>query len=369
MTTSRASVLVHGASGFTGKLVCEALARRGVVFGVSGRSRAKLERVAAEVGAVEVSVVDVSDGEALEAVLAGRALVCACAGPFVDLGEPVLATCARLGVAYVDTTGEQAFVKDAVARYAATAEASGACVVPAMGLEIAIGDWAAHLASERVGGSPDTIEILYATLGLADGAGATSRGTKLSALGVAASRQAVQFCDGALVPERAAEKVATFTLSTGKRVMGISIPSPDAVVVPRHTGARTVRTFLAMGAGAARALHMARAVVPSLVRLGAPLATATIRRTADGPEGAARHATFEVVARATRGGRRVQVSMTGRDPYGLTAEIQAYAASRALAGAMTARGVVAPSVAFPPVEALEALARFVRVIEASPESV
>ena len=56
------------------------------------------------------------------------------------------------------------------------------------------------------------------------------------------------------------------------------------------------------------------------------------------------------------GRRNERVALTGHDPYGLTAELQVYAAERAIAGAITARGVVAPSVAFPPREALAALA-------------
>ena len=66
--------------------------------------------------------------------------------------------------------------------------------------------------------------------------------------------------------------------------------------------------------------------------------------------------TFTVLAEATRGGERCRVALTGSDPYGLTAELQVYAAERALAGAITARGVVGPSVAFSARAAIAALA-------------
>ena len=39
-------VVVYGASGYTGQLTCENLAKLGVPFLISGRSQAKLEAVA-----------------------------------------------------------------------------------------------------------------------------------------------------------------------------------------------------------------------------------------------------------------------------------------------------------------------------------
>src|SRR6478609_12169826 len=102
--TERALVLVHGATGFTGRLVCAALARRGIAFAVSGRSREKVEAVAREFGASESCVIDLGVAESIRGAISGRKIVCACAGPFALVGEAVLATCAKLGVHYVDTT-------------------------------------------------------------------------------------------------------------------------------------------------------------------------------------------------------------------------------------------------------------------------
>src|SRR5262245_11851326 len=97
-------VLVHGATGFTGRLVCAALARRGIPFAVGGRNKDKLERLAHECGVRETCITDVANGASLEAAFARRKIILACAGPFAQIGEPALATCARLGVHYADTT-------------------------------------------------------------------------------------------------------------------------------------------------------------------------------------------------------------------------------------------------------------------------
>lgn len=361
--TEKARVLVHGATGFTGGLVCALLSARAIAYAVSGRSPDRLsrlrDRLASGGGAppVELCTVDLLRPGTIEEAIEGRTIVLACAGPFVDVGMPVLAACARLGVHYVDTTGEQRFVADAAKNHQATCEASRACIVPAMAFEIAPSDWVCHLAAERVGGSPDTIDVFYANRTAEGGAGgATTRGTKKSILRVLAERAPLQWVDGSLVVEASAEKMTTFALPNGRRIVAASFPSPEAVVVPGHTGARTVRTYMAMNERAAHTLHRLRKVAPSLVRATRSLAEKWVDRTADGPLGSERDGTFTVLAEATKGSERSRVALTGSDPYGLTAELQVYAAERALAGAISAVGVVGPSVAFPPREAIAALA-------------
>jgi short subunit dehydrogenase-like uncharacterized protein len=352
-----ADVLVHGATGFTGGLVCRALRRKGILFDVSGRSETKLSALLRSLGGTVGShVVDVGSPDSIRAAVLGRRIVCACAGPFLEVGEPILAYCARAGVHYVDTTGEQAFVARAVSRYRATAEASGACVVPALGYEIALADWAAHIASEKGEGPVESIAICY---GLRTPGGPfASRGTMRSAIAQFASGDAMQFVDGALVQEPVAEKVRTFEMETLGRANEaracVSFPGPEAVVVASHTGARTVRTFMPMGG--ARALHGVRKVVPGAARVAGSLLGRLISRSPEGPDQGARARTwFEIVVEVERGGARSSLRVVGHDPYGLTGEIQALAAERALAGSVVARGVVAPSVAFDPRSSLTAL--------------
>jgi hypothetical protein len=168
----------------------------------------------------------------------------------------------------------------------------------------------------------------------------------------------MQFVDGALVPEPVAEKVRTFELETLGRANEpracVSFPGPEAIVVGSHTGARTVRTF--MPVGSARVLHYVRKIVPSAARVAGSLLGRLITRSPEGPDEGARARTwFEIVVEVERGGGRSVLRVVGHDPYGLTGEIQALAAERALSGAILARGVVAPSVAFDPRTSLAAL--------------
>jgi short subunit dehydrogenase-like uncharacterized protein len=354
--TDRAAVLVHGATGFTGKLVCEVLARKKVPFAISGRSREKLETLAKTFDdPPEIAVIDIAEESTVRAALEGRKVVCACAGPFIDVGEPVLAAAARMGVHYADTTGEQKFVALALSRYRGAAEASRACVAPAMAFEIAPGDWAAHKAAQKLGENPDEINVVYMNQPNGDMNGATSRGTKLSMIAMTADGDPRQYLDGELRAEAAAAIIREFAMPSGKKLWTASFPSPESVVVPSHTGAKTVRTFMAMGKAAAKGMQLTRGVAPAFVRaLRGPLEK-WISKSAAGPEGAGRDASFHILAEAKKGTRTERVFISGADPYGLTAEIQALFAVRAIAGKITARGVVAPSVAIAPEDALAAL--------------
>jgi hypothetical protein len=178
-----------------------------------------------------------------------------------------------------------------------------------------------------------------------------------------ADESPLQFVDGALRAEGIAEErleveagAGAGGRGAGKRVATISFPSPEAVLVPLHTGARTVRTFMAVGGSAAAILHAGRRALPALGRFAASWGERAVVRTAEGPTDEARQATFEIVVIADKGGRRATTRVTGRDPYGLTAEIQALFAARILEGRVAAAGVVAPSQAIAPADAFAALA-------------
>lgn len=115
-------VVVFGAGGFTGRLVCEHLARdyganRGVRWAMAGRDRSKLEAVRAkladEVGdaavkAVPLIVADAFDGAALADMARQAAVVVNVAGPYAKYGDGVVKAALEGGAHYCDITGAHA---------------------------------------------------------------------------------------------------------------------------------------------------------------------------------------------------------------------------------------------------------------------
>ena len=138
-------IVLFGATGFTGQLTAEYLARHapaGLRWALAGRNPDKLERVRARLADLDVGLeklpllhADVTDPTSL-ADVAGRArVVITTVGPYLTYGEPLVAACAEAGTDYVDLTGEPEFVDRMYAAHHATAERTGARIVHACGFD------------------------------------------------------------------------------------------------------------------------------------------------------------------------------------------------------------------------------------------
>ncbi|MBT8495426.1 MAG: saccharopine dehydrogenase NADP-binding domain-containing protein, partial [Deltaproteobacteria bacterium] len=137
-------VIVYGATGFTGRLVTSALTRRGLQVGIAGRDRRRLESLASELGDVsETRTAHIHTPGQLHGAFEDAKVVINCAGPFGRLGEPVVKAAIDTGSHYLDSTGEQAFIKSIYERYESAARKAEVCVVNSFAFEVALGDWAA----------------------------------------------------------------------------------------------------------------------------------------------------------------------------------------------------------------------------------
>lgn len=355
----RAEILVWGATGFTGKLVAFALKKRGLTFAVGGRSQEKVEKLARDLGGVEAVVASVADPSSIERALEGRKVVCAVAGPFGQVGEPVFAAAARAGVHYLDTTGEQDFVLSMASRYRDTAEKSGAVMVPAFAYEIALADWAASLSAHQLGERPSRIDVVYSSLGAS-----TSRGTRLSMARITAEG-GVYLDEGRHKKERVGGDVRAFSMPWGE-AMAASFPSPEAYSVPRHTGADSVRVYMAVPKTMARLAHWAGPGLAAAIRAAKPLLPSLMEKTSEGPDANARsQARFAIRAEARGSSKSASATLRGTDPYGITAAIIALGADRLVRGEALTGGVLAASELVPARRALDDLAEHGFPVEVS----
>ncbi|MBB4664898.1 saccharopine dehydrogenase family protein [Conexibacter arvalis] len=165
-------VVLIGATGFTGGLTAEYLARAvggaggGAAAGadaagsaaagvdaeggdvgapggdaptrwaLAGRDRDKLRALAERLG-VDVPLLhaDVDDPASLRALAESTRVVATTVGPYIRYGEPLVAACAAAGTDYVDLTGEPEFVDLTYVRHHAAAVASGARLVHSCGFD------------------------------------------------------------------------------------------------------------------------------------------------------------------------------------------------------------------------------------------
>ena len=97
--------LLYGANGYTAKLILDQAKSFGLTPVLAGRSAAKL-KLLAEQYSLTYRVADLNDAVAVDAMLLDVTVVLHCAGPFSKTAAPMQQACLRMGVHYLDITGE-----------------------------------------------------------------------------------------------------------------------------------------------------------------------------------------------------------------------------------------------------------------------
>jgi short subunit dehydrogenase-like uncharacterized protein len=136
-------VIVYGASGYTGRLVAEHLARRYGVGGevkwaMAGRSAAKLAEVRDEIGAPKETplvTADAEDRAALDAMVRRAKAIVTTVGPYQLHGDALVAACAAAGTDYLDLCGEVNWMAKVIAEHDATAQRTGARICLSCGFD------------------------------------------------------------------------------------------------------------------------------------------------------------------------------------------------------------------------------------------
>ena len=367
-------IVLYGATGYTGRLVTQELVDAGADFVLGGRNAEKLAALSRELGqGAPTRVASVDDDASLRALLDGADVLINCAGPFTFAGEPVVRAAVEAGVHYVDSTGEQPFIRMVFERYGPEAERKGIALIPACGFDYVPGDCIARIAAR--GHEPlDDLLLAYWVKDFG-----MSRGTMRSAIEMLKPGAGVEYRDGELRPMPSGVFRASFEFPPPIGRDPVSpYPAGEPITVPRHTDVRTVRAVLS-----------ARAAFPEPVLPLAPYLAPLLGQTFKGPvpamldkaidklpdgppEDQRRAAEWAIVAQGRDSeGVGVRAAVRGKDVYGLTARALVWAARQIEAGDHRGDGALGPAAAFDAEEMLEALSDFgVRwVVDAPPSPV
>jgi len=155
-------VVVYGASGYTGRLICEYLRQYHLPFVAAGRDKDKLhDSMTSHVPGIETADHDVvpveHDVASLTDLFRGSSVVLNTVGPFSELGPAVVEACLAAGVHYTDTTGEQDSLITCDEQYGADFAAAGLLLAPGVAQMYTTGEIAAQLCLEQPG--LDTLDI------------------------------------------------------------------------------------------------------------------------------------------------------------------------------------------------------------------
>jgi saccharopine dehydrogenase (NAD+, L-glutamate forming) len=347
-------LVLVGATGFTGGITAEYLARHAPAslrWAVAGRDQSRLAalrdrlgRIAERCADLPTVCVDLDDPASVERLAESTRSVASTAGPYVAIGNRLVAGCAAAGTDYLDICGESEFVDRTYIDHAERAEQTGARLVHCCGFESVPHDLGVLFTMSLLGprASVAVDGFIRARAGLSAGTvhtavGASGRVRRTRAL--AAERRRVERARGAdATGGRQVRTVAGRPRHVpGSASWAVPLPTIDPTVVGRSARALdlygpdfTYRHFAVVGRLPTAAAVVAGAGGLLLASRIPPVRRAVLgRRSAgDGP-GPARRARSWFTARfvATTSDREVVTEVAGGDPgYDETAKMLAEAA-------------------------------------------
>ena len=120
-------IVLFGATGYTGRLVAEALVARGQRPLLAGRDPERLTGLSGELGGeLDTAVADVSRPETVRDLLGAGDVLISTVGPFARWGDPAVEAAIDCRAAYLDSTGEPVFIRRVFEQFGPRAEAAGA---------------------------------------------------------------------------------------------------------------------------------------------------------------------------------------------------------------------------------------------------
>jgi short subunit dehydrogenase-like uncharacterized protein len=351
------SVVLFGATGYTGRLTAHALMRRGLTPILAGRSAARLNHLQQELAhifnrACPVAIADSQDPASVQSLVTEPTdVLLSTVGPFTAHGSAALGAAIRAGSAYLDSTGEPPFIRHVFCDADAPAQRTGARLLTAFGYDYIPGNLAATIALQRCqtsGTSATRIEIGY----FIEGGFGISSGTKASAAAMLLE-PSFTYQEGRLRPARTARSVQTFMIN-GKRRDALSIGGSEHFTLPRQDHElTTVDVYLGWAGRMTRTAQRGSAVLHALSFIpgtssGLKTLTRRFAPTGQGPSQHDRAQSVSVaVARAYQGDDFLtEVLVAGPSPYDLTAELLAWGADLLHQGQCRATGALGPVTAF-----------------------
>jgi len=234
------TLMIYGAAGYTGRMVCANARAAGTEFVIGGRPQdeAKFATLASALG-VQYRLFAIDDLAGARAALTDTAALLNCAGPFLRTAEPLMKACISAGAHYLDIAAEldsyrlaEILDKDA--------SAAGVMLLPGSGGSVAmLGSLASHAAKRVVAPSSLCIALHVA--------GAFSRGSAISASENLAV-QCLRRTDGILV-ERSADEAREFDFGNGPAI-SFPVTLPDVMTIWHTTQIPNIETFVHVSEGA-----------------------------------------------------------------------------------------------------------------------
>ncbi|VDD76074.1 unnamed protein product [Mesocestoides corti] len=170
-------IVVFGATGYTGMIVCEELARysrknSNIAWAVAGRSDSNLQKTLHQISErtglppvkqISRIVATVENPESLLAMAERAKVVINCVGPFSVNGEEVVKACLKGGAHSLDISCENQYLESVQLRYDAEARKKGLFVIGSLGFDSVPTEVGIQYTVEKFPGALNEVEAFIYT--------------------------------------------------------------------------------------------------------------------------------------------------------------------------------------------------------------
>jgi short subunit dehydrogenase-like uncharacterized protein len=247
------SWLLYGANGYTGELIAREAVRRGMRPVLAGRSKAAIQKLAAELDC-RSAVFDLDDHTSLVRALENQRAVLHCAGPFARTARSMMQACLATHVHYFDITGEIEIFELAHGVHE-KAQRSGIVLCPGVGFDVVPTDCVALKLKLAMR------DATHLALGFESRMGVSKGTAKTSILGLGQGGRVRR--DGKLVEIPFGSVTRQIDFGAGER-LAVAIPWGDVATAFYTTGIPNIEVFVASSPKRVRQMRRANLWRPML---------------------------------------------------------------------------------------------------------
>lgn len=146
-------IVVIGAYGYTGKLICQEFDESGISYLIAGRNELALDQFIKECkNATRALCIDISVESDVHELLKCAEIIVNCAGPYEEESTFFISQVARSGKKYIDITGEVGVLRNSFDELDETATSTNSLILHGCAFESLIVDLILQTNSEKVCG-------------------------------------------------------------------------------------------------------------------------------------------------------------------------------------------------------------------------
>ena len=351
--TNAARTVLLGAGGYLGRVTAHALVERGLAPVLAGRDGDELALLADELGGLDFRVANAADPGSLTALIHPGDVVISTIAPFRTVGEAVVRAAVTRRAHYLDTAIEPPFIQQVFQKWGRPAREAGVVVMPSVGFSFSPGSIAGAAALQEAGPQATRVQIGYFVVG---DFGQSSFGAGvLDSITGALFEPGLVRRGGVIESEMPGRRERTYTIDGVERT-ATSIGGPEHFTLAQfQPRLRDVDVFI----GWLRPDPNGRSLLPksatntSRLSIGRALTKMKhrqmLREASEGPDAAGRTAMVSMVvaeAQDASGETLSRVTLTGPNPYDLTARLLAHHAAAVPNCEPTVSGAIGPVSAF-----------------------